>query len=253
MSELEFSLPSGQTDEHAAYLRWVLGLLPPDICGFCETHSASPALIVNLPVAKVESMNDVAGEVSHFFWLAREDGDELGYALSTPDENACDHIIERARRFFQLAVWGRFAALRRPVDKGWAGVFPLPFMPEPSRFEVEWCPKVPHLREVMSRLKMLSFDARPPAELLKIYARPNILRLVAPRCDVDIGEGIVDMDPDTPGEVLLIIHSDMARSVPWADMKKAGWFIDTNPELGFFAVFNYNRYGLTPSLLSVAA
>lgn len=250
MPSPEFSLPSGQTDEHAAYLRWVLGLLPPDICGFCETHSASVELLVNLPTARVESMNDVADEVSNFFHAARELPELFGMALTEPKLPMYDRSVCRARDFFKLAVWGRFAAVNRPVKDGWRGVYPLPFMPEPSRFETKWCPRVPHLREVFGRLKMLAFDARPATEILKIYARPNILRLIAPRCLADIGEGIVDMAFDTPGEVLLILPSAVAEAAGWIGKPEDGWFLDKNLELGLFAVGNYDRAGLSPSLLS---
>lgn len=254
MAPPDYALPLGQTPERAAYLAWVLELLPSDILGFCETHSVSPDLIVNLPIAKVESQNDVAGEAACFFRAAREHGDAfgavlaagVGLPLSAPED------LRRGRAFYERAVWGLYDARGRARSESLGAIFPQRFLPEATRFECAWGDQVPDLRRVICRLKMVAFEARPPVEVLRIYCRTELLLLVVPECEEDLTEAAAERILDAESLVLLVVdaRSPFNELMSGAKYDAKDWRVLESPgDLGLRAFANYPAGSLRPSLM----
>jgi DNA adenine methylase len=162
-----------------SHLDWLLPLLPT--CHhYCEPFGGSAAVLLNRSHSAVETYNDIDGEVSNFFRVLREKGDELVRAIGlTPFSReeffiACStngHRIpdvERARRFFirarqvrtglaQTASIGRWANCKNTSRAGMSGVV--------SR----WLGSVETLPAIAERLLRVQIENRPATEVIRLY------------------------------------------------------------------------------------
>jgi DNA adenine methylase len=162
-----------------SHLEWLLPLLPP--CHhYCEPFGGSAAVLLNRRPSPVETYNDIDGEVSTFFRVLREAGDQLVRAIGlTPFSReefliACStngHKIsdlERARRFFvrarqvrtglaQTASIGRWANCKNTSRAGMSGVV--------SR----WLGSVDTLPAIAERLLRVQIENRPAVEVVRLY------------------------------------------------------------------------------------
>jgi len=59
-----------------SHLDWLLPLLP-GCHHYCEPFAGSGAVLLNRPPARVETYNDLDGEVANFFRVLRDHKDEL--------------------------------------------------------------------------------------------------------------------------------------------------------------------------------
>lgn len=168
-----------------SHLDWLLPLLP-EAHHYCEPFAGSAAVLFNRAPAKVETYNDVDGEVVNFFRVLREDSDaliraialtpfareEFYHAVSRPDEPLTP--LERARRFYvrarqartglaQTATLGRWANCRNTSRGGMSGVI--------SR----WLGGVEALGEIAERLLRVQIENRPALDVIRLYDGPGTL------------------------------------------------------------------------------
>src|SRR5438128_4807882 len=64
-----------------SHLDWLLPLLP-ECHHYCEPFAGSGAVLLNRAPAKVETYNDIDGEVVNFFQVLRDRPEELERAIS---------------------------------------------------------------------------------------------------------------------------------------------------------------------------
>ncbi len=161
-----------------SHLDWLLPLLPP--CHhYCEPFAGSAAVLLNREPAKVETYNDLDGEVVNFFKACRDHGEELCRLIAlTPFSReefaiSCEldpdlTCVERARRFYvrarqvrtglaQTATLGRWGNCKETSRAGMSGIV--------SRFlgGVEAMP------EIAARMLRVQIENRPACDVVRLY------------------------------------------------------------------------------------
>lgn len=170
-----------------SHLKWLLPLLP-ETKHYCEPFAGSAAVLLNRKPSKVETYNDIDGEVVNFFRVLRDKKGEMIYAIGmTPfsreefrlaieSKNNGELIsdIERARRFFirarqvrtglaQTASVGRWANCLNTSRAGMAGAV--------SR----WFGSVEGLEYIASRLLRVQIENDDALKVIKRYDSPDTL------------------------------------------------------------------------------
>lgn len=168
-----------------SHLAWLLPHLP-ETSQYCEPFGGSGAVLLNRNPSKVETYNDLDGEVVNFFRVLRNQKkqlieaigltpfsrEEFAIACETPPPKTSN--LERARRFFvrarqvrtglaQTASLGRWANCKNTSRAGMSGVV--------SR----WLGSIERLPEIAERLMRVQIENRPALELFKLYDDPNTL------------------------------------------------------------------------------
>lgn len=168
-----------------SHLEWLLPLLP-NAHHYCEPFSGSAAVLLNRKPSRVETYNDVDGEVVNFFRVLRDhpaeleraialtpfSREEFHRAISGPTHGLSD--LERARRFYirarqtrtglaQTATLGRWANCKDTSRAGMSGVV--------SR----WLGGVEALADVGTRLLRVQIENRPAIDVIRLYDGPNTL------------------------------------------------------------------------------
>ena len=162
-----------------SHLKWLAPLLP-HTHNFCEPFAGSAAVLLNREPSKVETYNDLDGEVVNFFRELRDNHDQLIKAISlTPFSReefalACEFetvnvsSLERARRFYvrarqvrtglaQTASVGRWANCKGTSRAGMSGAV--------SR----WLGGVDMLESIAERLLRVQIENRPAIQVIKTY------------------------------------------------------------------------------------
>jgi DNA adenine methylase len=168
-----------------SHLDWLLPLLPA-AHHYCEPFAGSGAVLLNRTPARVETYNDVDGDVVNFFRTLRRQPMELARNIAlTPfsreefheaifDEPEALDELERARRFYirarqartglaQTASLGRWANCKNTSRAGMSGVI--------SR----WLGGVEALPEIGSRLLRVQIENRPALDVIRLYDSPTTL------------------------------------------------------------------------------
>jgi DNA adenine methylase len=168
-----------------SHLDWLLPLLP-DAHHYCEPFAGSAAVLLNRAPAKVETYNDLDGEVVNFFRVLRDGPQGLIRAIAlTPFAREEFYIAiteagdeptpqERARRFYirarqartglaQTATLGRWANCRNTSRAGMSGVV--------SR----WFGGIDALSEIAERLLRVQIENRPALDIIRVYDSPTTL------------------------------------------------------------------------------
>ncbi len=177
-------IPFGWYGGKFSHLDWLLPLLPK--CRhYCEPFAGSGAVLLNRTPAKVETYNDLDGEVVNFFRVLRSEKEKLIEAISlTPFSRqefalSCElrsslSNFERARRFYirarqvrtglaQTASLGRWANCKNTSRRGMSGVI--------SR----WLGGAEALPDIAERLLRVQIENRPAVEIIKLYDSPQTL------------------------------------------------------------------------------
>ena len=93
----------------ARIAQWIISHFPPHDT-YCEPFFGSGAVFFNKAPDKIETINDIDGDVVNFFRVCREDPERLSRLISlTPwareEYKDCyekaDDAVERARRFLE--------------------------------------------------------------------------------------------------------------------------------------------------------
>ena len=170
-----------------SHLNWLLPLLP-ETKHYCEPFGGSAAVLLNRKPSKVETYNDIDGEVVNFFKVLRDKKDELIYAIGmtpfsreefslaikTKNNGELITDVERARRFFirarqvrtglaQTASVGRWANCLNTSRAGMAGAV--------SR----WLGSVEGLEYIASRLLRVQIENDDALKVIKRYDSPDTL------------------------------------------------------------------------------
>jgi DNA adenine methylase len=168
-----------------SHLEWLLPLLPK-AHHYCEPFAGSGAVLLNREPAKIETYNDVDGEVVNFFRVLRDNPEELQRAIAlTPFAREEFHRaisgstrglpeLERARRFYvlarqtrtglaQSATLGRWANCKDTSRAGMSGVV--------SR----WLGGIEGLPDIATRLIRVQIENRPALDVIKLYDGPETL------------------------------------------------------------------------------
>lgn len=162
-----------------SHLEWLLPLLP--ICHhYSEPFGGSAAVLLNRQPSPVETYNDLDGEVTNFFKILRDKGEQFIKAIGLTPFSREEFFIscsanrgeitsfERARRFFvrarqvrtglaQTASIGRWANCKNTTRAGMSGVV--------SR----WLGSVEMLPYIAERLLRVQIENRPALEIIKLY------------------------------------------------------------------------------------
>ena len=177
-------IPFGWYGGKYSHLDWLLPLLPA--CHhYCEPFAGSGAVLLNRQPSKVETYNDLDGEVVNFFRVLREQGQELIRAIGLTPFSREEFAIackldpsatpfERARRFYvrarqvrtglaQTATVGRWANCKNTSRAGMSGVV--------SR----WLGGVEDLAIVAQRLLRVQIENRPALNVISLYDSPQTL------------------------------------------------------------------------------
>jgi len=177
-------IPFGWYGGKFSHLDWLLPLLPP--CHhYCEPFAGSAAVLLNRSPAKIETYNDLDGEVCNFFRVLRDEKEKLIEAIAlTPfsrEEFGIACILdpdvaplERARRFYirarqvrtglaQTATIGRWANCKNTSRGGMSGVI--------SR----WLGGIDQLAAIAERLIRVQIENRPALDVIRLYDSPDTL------------------------------------------------------------------------------
>lgn len=113
------------------YVDWLKKYMPniESLPHFTEVFGGSAVVTLNLPLAKVNTYNDINSEVVNFFKVLREDPDLLVMKLkltpvSREEYDRCWQVedvnqLERARRFYVRARQSFFGLGAQRENKGW--------------------------------------------------------------------------------------------------------------------------------------
>jgi DNA adenine methylase len=164
-----------------SHLKHLLPWLPEDVMGFCEPFGGSAAVLLNRKPCKVETYNDLNGELVNFFRMLREQPNELIRLLALTPYSREEFVnclgpsndyssLERARRMYVRVMQSR--------DK-------LPNCPERSSAwsygcddhsaSLGWSSKMIGLYTIAERFHRVQIECLDALDCIKRYDRPNVL------------------------------------------------------------------------------
>lgn len=162
-----------------SHLDWLLPLLP-EATHYCEPFGGSAAVLINRAPSRVETYNDLHGEVVNFFRVLREQKDALVEAIGlTPFSRAefetaiyesTEHLseLERARRFYILARQVRTGLAQKASSGRWAHCL-LTSRAGMAGAVSRWLGAVEDLPLIAQRLLRVQIENAPAIEVIKRY------------------------------------------------------------------------------------
>ena len=161
---------------------WVIQHMPPHE-SYLEPYFGSGAVLFNKQPARIETINDIDGEVVNFFRMCREYPDELAGAIAlTPwareerdaayclDEELSD--LERARRF-AIKCWMTFGAFPHKSN-GWRHTTGKMRDGGPDNPKL-WARVPGCIAEAAERLMQVQIENRPAVEVIQRHNGPEVL------------------------------------------------------------------------------
>jgi len=159
---------------------WIISFLPPHE-SYLEPFFGSGGVFFNKNPSRIETINDIDGEVVHFFKICRNHPDELADALClTPwareERNAAYEStasdIERARRF-AVRCWQTFGA-SPSKSNGWRHTCAKNKGGGPDNPKL-WA-RIPQIiRDASVRLLEAQIENRPAIDVIKQHNGENVL------------------------------------------------------------------------------
>jgi len=170
-----------------SHLDWLLPLLP-ETHHYCEPFGGSAAVLLNRKPSKVETYNDIDGEVANFFRVLRDKKQELLYAIGmTPFSREEFQIainsngnskglsdVERARRFFVRARQVRTGLAQTASNGRWANCL-LTSRAGMAGAVSRWLGSVEGLEYIASRLLRVQIENDDALAVIKRYDSPDTL------------------------------------------------------------------------------
>lgn len=166
----------------ARIAQWIISHFPPHDT-YCEPFFGSGAVFFNKAPDKIETINDIDGDVVNFFRVCREDPERLSRLISlTPwareEYKDCyeraDDAVERARRF--LVRYHQSYGTCARSKNSWRNVTTYSG-PNCSK---EWNNLPMIIREAAARLKQAQIENCDALELIERYSHPGTLLYVDP-------------------------------------------------------------------------
>lgn len=155
---------------------WICGYIPEhDV--YLEPFAGSLAVFFNKPRSHIETVNDLDGEVTNFFRILRDRGNELERLISlTPFsrreyENAyeaCEDELEKARRF-AVKYWMGFGCGNLYQNGFKSGQ--QTHSPNPAK---AWSELPETVKLATERLRGVQIENLPAAELIKRYDTSDV-------------------------------------------------------------------------------
>jgi DNA adenine methylase len=161
---------------------WIISHFP-DHVSYVEPYSGGASVLLRKAPAKLETINDIDGDVVSFFKVLREWPDKLIRAIElTPYsrleyKNAQEKTydpIERARRYYIRSWFGRGGM--RKQTAGWR------YMVTDSigGSVVDDWRRIGHLRQIVERLQTVQIENDDALKVIKRFDTPNTLFYVDP-------------------------------------------------------------------------
>jgi DNA adenine methylase len=152
--------------------------LLPNCFHYIEPFGGSFSVVLNREPSAIETVNDIHSEIVNFFFVLREQPEELirllsftpfsreEYNLSWNTEN--DSTIERARKFY-VRIRQSFGSMGiQSRNKGWS------YAKNTSRCNISesvnrWMKGVEKLEEIVNRLRMIQIENRSFEEIIPVF------------------------------------------------------------------------------------
>lgn len=159
---------------------WIVNLMP-EHKSYLEPYFGSGAALFRKPPSRIETINDLDGDVVNIFRCIRERGDELARAVAlTPYsreeyENAFEHSgvtdpVERARLFL-LQHW-QGHGFRTYCRSGWKN----DIAGREYGYAVRYWDRLPAwVADTVERLKEVQIEQMPAVDLIRRFRRPDVL------------------------------------------------------------------------------
>jgi DNA adenine methylase len=167
------------------HLNWLLPLLP-EAHHYCEPFSGSAAVLLNRQPSPIETYNDMDGELVNFFRVLRDHPEDLTHVLSltpysreeyhlaTVDEPPTDVPLERARRFFVLALQSFMGQAQTSTICDWRHSKNKSAR-NMAHTTSSWLNTIDGLKEIGSRLLRIQIENRPALDVIRLYDGPDTL------------------------------------------------------------------------------
>lgn len=156
---------------------WIISFMPEHET-YVEPFFGSGAVLFSKPRSRLETVNDIDGEIVNLFRVIREQPKELAHGIHwTPHSReeyynsyeAASDELERARRLIVRLWQGRGGKMASRT--GWRNMIeangPLPGN--------DWLRFPEKVTVIAERLKGVQIEHQPALELLRRYNRPNVL------------------------------------------------------------------------------
>jgi DNA adenine methylase len=168
-----------------SHLDFILPLLPTHFTHYCEVFGGSAAVLINRPPARVETYNDLDGEVVNFFQCLRDHGGDLVRLIGLTPFSRAELVrsltpvtgltnVERARRFFVRARQTRTGLAQTSSEGRWAHCV-LTSRAEMAGAVSRWLGSVEGLPEIVQRLQRVQIENAPASEIILRYDSPDTL------------------------------------------------------------------------------
>lgn len=164
--------------------RWIIDHLPPHE-SYLEPYFGSGAIFFNKKPARIETINDIDGEIVNFFRVCRDHPDELARAINlTPwareelkeSQKVADDPVERARR---TAVGCSMTLGSRMCSRSFrhsTGKYKR-YGPDNAKL---WGKLPETIIQVAQRLKNAQIENRPALDLIRSFDGPEVLVYLDP-------------------------------------------------------------------------
>lgn len=157
--------------------KWIISFFPEHET-YLEPFFGSGAVLFSKNRSKLETINDIDGDIVNLFKIIRERPDELAYAITYTPHSRQEYYLsyetnsddfERARRLLVRLWQGRGGKTAHRT--GWRSMIehngPLP--------SHEWVNFPKKIHAVAERLKGVQIENQPAIKLLERYRRKNVL------------------------------------------------------------------------------
>jgi len=159
-------------------LPWILENMETEHYHFVDVFGGSAVVLLNKPAAKVETFNDLDGEIVNFFKILRDMGATLSKNLElTPYskeefakalERNPENDLERARQFF-IRVGQSFNNVSHSTNVSSWRKHVRKSSSSPNNMVKSWLSSVNGLGPVVERLQHCQIENSPFAEIIKKY------------------------------------------------------------------------------------
>lgn len=197
---------------------WIISHFPPHDT-YLEPFFGSGAVFFNKAPVKIETVNDINGDIVNLFRVCRENAEELCRLIAMTPFSREEYIscyeksedpIEQARR--TLVRYHQSFATAARSKNSWRNVT-VSSGPWVTR---EWNNLPEIIRTACGRIKHAQIENTDALEIIKRFDSPNVLIYLDPPYPLDIREKNLykyEMDDDQQRELLQVVKKSKAKIV----------------------------------------